>query len=450
MSEAPSQELDQSKPPHSRDLLHQRIAEQAHRFPDLSLSSMDSAGLESRDADLSLALEREIYRRWLTIRALVSLFLENPFERLQGAAQAGLLVGGAQLLFFDRIPAHAAINESVGWVRRKQGKNPAGLVNAVLRRLSELVAEPVESYNPRALDQLPLSDGRGLRLERPVLPTDPIDRLAIVTSHPLSACRHWLMRREEPEVVDWCLHSLVQPPIILNARHADSPLPADLVKEHDVPGHFVFEGTGAQLRELLAGRSDLWVQDSASSELVEALRDREPELILDLCAGRGTKTRQLDRLCPNSRLVATDIDDARRADLATVFAENDHVTVIEPADLDQYYGKVEAVLIDAPCSNSGVLPRRIEAKYRLLPDRLSSIRNVQRQITADSLRLLRGDGMLLYATCSGEHEENEGHLEWIQRWHDKHLLASRRLAPRGLPGEDRRGYSDGSFWGLLG
>ncbi len=432
-----------------RDLLHERLRAQARRFPDLDLSPLDTAGLEPRDADLVLAIEREVYRRWLTIRALASAYLQNPFEKLQPAAQAGLLVGAAQILFFDRIPAHAAINESVGWVRRRQGKKPAGLVNAVLRRISELVAERIATYDPGALDQIPLSDGRGLRLVRPLLPADPIDRLAVATSHPVSLCRHWLLRLDRREIELRCLHSLVHPPIILNARHAVSPPPGHLVEEHAAPGHFVFSGSSAELRHLLAGRDDVWVQDPASSEVVELLRDRTPRLILDVCAGRGTKTRQLARLFPESRIVATDIDAERRADLQSVFAGQERVETIDPADLTRFIGQADVVCIDAPCSNSGVLPRRLEAKYRLLPRGLASIRDLQRQITADSLRLLADDGVLLYATCSVEPEENEGHVEWIQRWHEKQPISSRALAPRGLPGGDRRDYSDGSFAACL-
>jgi 16S rRNA (cytosine967-C5)-methyltransferase len=428
-----------------RDGLHEHLRAQAKRFPDLDLSPLDTSGLDSRDADLVLAIEREVYRRWLTIRALASAFLNNPFEKLQAAAQAGLLVGGAQLLFFDRIPAHAAINESVGWVRRRQGKKPAGLVNAVLRRLSELIEGPVDRYDPAALDQLPLNDGRGLRLARPILPDDPIDRLAVATSHPVSLCRHWLLRRGEAEVRELCLHSLVHPPIVLNARHAATPPPDEFVEPHDVAGHYVFAGTTAQLRALLAERHDLWVQDPASSEVVEALRGRAPEMIVDVCAGRGTKTRQLACLFPDARIVATDIDDDRRVDLATVFAGSAQVEVWRYEALDELIGAADVVFIDAPCSNSGVLPRRVEAKYRLLPRPLASIRDVQRQVTADALRLLADDGVLLYATCSIEHEENEGHLEWLERWHKKRLITSRGVAPRGLPGGDRRAYSDGSF-----
>jgi 16S rRNA (cytosine967-C5)-methyltransferase len=433
-----------------RRRIFEHVLRQVDAFPSLHTLMLDTHGLPARDADLIHVIEREVSRRWLTLSAVIESRLSRRFRGLDAPVQAALLVGAAQLLFMDRVPTHAAINESVEWVKSRMGRKPAGFVNAVLRRVSELVADSAETFDPERRDQLPLSTGGALYLCEPVLPEDRIDRIAIQTSFAVSAVRRWLLRRDQADVERWCLHSLARAPITLNAMFAHD-LPEEVTELHRAPGHAIYTGPPAELGSFLAQHPDVWVQDAAASAVGDLIRDLKPGMVVDVCAGQGTKTRYLARLFPGAQIVATDVDTKRLAVLRETFDGSEQVQVIEHKELiDRCLERSDLVVLDVPCSNSGVLARRIEARYRLTPKHLNSLRDMQRQIIADSIPLLTAEGKILYATCSVEDEENEQQAQWVCKWHHKKVLREHRIEPRGLPGEPASTYQDGSYAALIG
>ncbi len=181
---------------------------------------------------------------------------------------------------------------------------------------------------------------------------------------------------------------------------------------------------------------------------VQATAGLMPGLIIDVCAGKGTKTRQLAELHRQARIIATDAKPARRAVLAKAFSGDDRVRVVEPDELLPLAGQADLVVADVPCSNSGVLARRVEARYRL-DETLGTLVDLQRQIVADAMRHLADAGHFLYSTCSLEPEENRGQVDWIMRWHPMRLRGAASLEPRGLPGDPPARYADGGFFALL-
>ncbi len=441
----------------ARDAATRLVAHHARRFPNLEPAELPESGLDARDAAFAHAIADACVRRWLTLRYLLERCLSRPWWKVEPKVQAALLVGAAQLLLLDRVPTHAAIDETVEWAKRHVRPGAGGMVNAVLRALAKLRAP--DGSGERALreratlarDELPLSDGRALALAGPALPDDPVARLGVATSLPEWHVRRWVKRHGH----DWsryqALHTLVPPPTVLNVAHAASPLPADTpVEPHDASGHLVWTGPRTALVALLRSRSDVWVQDAGSALSVGAAANERPSLIADVCAGQGTKTRQLAALFPSARIVATDVDDSRRAVLAETFARHPGVEVIDPSLLRQRCdGRTDLVLLDVPCSNSGVLARRAEARYRLGERQLERLTGTQRQIIADSIPLLSPRGRILYSTCSLEPEENEGMVEWAGRWHRFSPARGGLAAPTGLPGESHNSYRDGSFASLL-
>jgi 16S rRNA (cytosine967-C5)-methyltransferase len=284
------------------------------------------------------------------------------------------------------------------------------------------------------------------------LPEDSLQRLAVATGHPVELLRLWSKSMSLREVRALALHGIIRPPVILNTAHATGAPAADLAEAHSAPGHHVFTGTRAQLVKLLEGRHDLWVQDPASSLAVESVTDLSPKLIVDACAGQGTKTRQLAETFPDAQIVATDIDHPRRAALEQAFASGPHaerVTVIHHDRLDEWAGKADLVLLDVPCSNTGVLARRVEARYRATEAVVTELQSLQRQIVANAVKLLAPGGSILYSTCSLDPRENEDMVEWATRWHGFESTRMHRRMPSGGPGEADTTYSDGSFAALL-
>ena len=243
-------------------------------------------------------------------------------------------------------------------------------------------------------------------------------------------------------------HGIAHPPIILNTAHAQSPLPETAVP-HTVPGHHVFTGAHEELLDTLSQRSDLWVQDPASSLAVGSVADLRPRVIIDPCAGLGTKTRQLQATFPNASIIASDVDRLRYATLSKVFSASDQVRVIPYERLREHAGTAELILLDVPCSNTGVLARRPEARHRFDRERLESLTGVQRQIIADSIPLLASAGRILYSTCSLDAAENEEQAKWAARWHSLSVSRESRRRPEGGPGQPPERYTDGAYSVLI-
>ncbi|MCA9310963.1 MAG: hypothetical protein KDA21_07145, partial [Phycisphaerales bacterium] len=440
----------------ARSAVMNLLTAQAGRYPDLGLEEIDSSQLEPLDAAFARAIYGTVMRRWITLEQLIGQGLTARFEDMKPPIQAALLAAGAQMLFMDRVPTHAAVNEAVDWTRMATGRAASGLVNAALRRLSELVGEDkdreIRDSWADGRDEVPLSDGRAIVLKRPAFPTDALNRLAVATSCPSALLRTWVKDHDMAETRRLALHGIVQPPVILNTAHATAALP-DFCTAHAVPGHHHYRGPHADLTALLQSRSDLWVQDPGSSLAVGSVTDLSPDVVIDACAGLGTKTRQLKAAFPDAAIIATDIDVLRWKTLSKVFEGDPQVTVISFKDLSEHVGKADLLLLDVPCSNTGVLARRPEARYRYTAERRDGLAAMQRQIIADAIPLLRDEagrrGRILYSTCSLDSAENEQQARWAAQWHDFDLSRERRRRPEGGPGEPPERYSDGAYAMLL-
>lgn len=474
----------------ARERVLSLVCRQVRKYPDLAIATPGEESLSERDAAFAHALYDIVIRRWITLRWCVERHLTRDWYKTPDEARAGLLCGAAQILFMRSVPPFAAVNETVEWTKHNAGRAAGGMVNAVLRRVlddlrrAEPVAEPVEGLFddhgnkvvPQAppaevfevdahgrlfrpvwsghRDELPLPDGTALVLKGPLLPADPHEQLAITTSTPSALLRSWVKATSLREAKPLAAHGLAAPPTILNTSAAKGPLPETCVP-HDAPGHHVFLGTRAELSALLAGRSDVWVQDPASSLAVQSVLDLTPEIVIDACAGLGTKTRQLAAAFPNATILATDIDRPRYQSLERSMANLPNVRVIPYATLSEHLGSANLVLLDVPCSNTGVLARRVEAKYRAAEDRTAELTGLQRQIIADAIPLLRPrgggspSGAILYSTCSLDPRENEEIARWVSKWHSFDIEREHRRVPSGGPGLPATQYSDGSYAVLL-
>lgn len=420
--------------------------------------------MNALDAAFAHALYDATLRRWLTLSYIIGLSVEREWETLEPRMKAALMVGAAQLLFLDRTPSHAAVDESVNWAKRAIRTGAGGMVNAVLRSTAALARLEDGGMERRAtwsdgLDEVPMADGRALVLREPVMPKDPLRRLCAATSVPLALLRSWTKQMPLHDVKRVALHGVGAPPTILNTAHlADASVLEGVATPHEIPGHHVFTGERARLIELLNARQDVWAQDPASSEAVASVSDLTPSLVVDACAGNGTKTRQLAFTFPNARIVATDVNDARRATLRRVFEGHERVSVIEPRELEGLANAADLVLLDVPCSNTGVLARRVEARYRHDDARVRELAGIQRQLIADSVRMLaRGGvsgaarrGQILYSTCSLDERENAEQARWADRWHALRPSRESLRLPRGGPGEPPTRWADGSYSVLLG
>jgi 16S rRNA (cytosine967-C5)-methyltransferase len=432
------------------------LTHQAEIYPDLDLAPLDTAGLDVRDAAFAHAIYDAVLRRWITLGYLVEGYLSRPFADLDPRLRAVLLAGAAQMLLLDKVPPHAALNESVQWAKDNVKPAAGGLVNAVLRKIAALVfgeqaglpqSSPKVAWS-RGRDEVPLPDGSALKLREPVFPAAMPERIAIATGHPVALLKKWAGAWGEDEAARLAAHGLINPPTILNTQFASSPVPSCVA--HERPSPQVWTGGRSELVALLESRQDVWVQDSSSALAVQSIANLTPEIVVDLCAGQGTKTRQLAATFPNAQIIASDVDRRRLITLREVASMNPRIKVVAPEEVrSQLSQRADLVLLDVPCSNTGVLPRRVEARYRCDSQQLSRLVTLQREILSNAMPLLAPGAAILYSTCSIEPEENEEQVAWAQKelgLTPSHLM---RTMPAGGPGESPSGYHDGAFSALL-
>ncbi len=392
-------------------------------------------GLIEIDRSLAVAIHRTALQRRLTLEYLLDRCGRKPMRKLEPLLRAILLAAAAQVVFLDKVPDHAAVDQAVRQARRRLRRGAGDLANAVLRKLAGIVGE--RTHEPWGGDRksLPLSDG-AIVLKRPLLP-DPSDTMeywSIATSHPVSLVTAWFEHFGNERAEQLLLHDLVNPPIFLQTTN----------------GPELWSGNREELAAHLADHSDRWIQDPTSAEPVRATSELQPQRILDYCAGRGTKTRQLVALHPDARIIATDADPGRLEDLRSLQAPSSRAGLpqieILPIDrLDCLHGEIDLLVLDVPCSNTGVLARRLEARYRYSPKGLVKLADLQRSIINRALALLKPGGTVLYSTCSIEEIENQPQARRIAQLINGNVMQEQLT----LPGGENKTYRDGGYWALI-
>ncbi|MBA4028908.1 MAG: hypothetical protein C0475_07205 [Planctomyces sp.] len=454
----------------ARDAVVHHLAALAGRFPDLPLTPLElPPALDARDAALAHAINDAVLLRWLTLDHLLAQHIDGDAAAIEAPLRAAMLAGAAQILLLDRVPAYAAINHAVQWCKVNIRPGAGALANAVLRRLADSVV-PDAPPEPWAggLDQLPLSSGAARRLRKPVFPDDPRGLLGLALSLPRPLLDPWAQRfRKRMELAQRAAHTIADAPVILNTLHASEATRAlPELTPHRVEGCHALSAPRGRLAQILAADPNVWVQDPASAQVVRRLASagRAPALAVDLCAGLGTKTRQLAAHFPAGQVLATDADPRRLESLRRTFQDHPRVRVLPIEQLvEAARASADLVLVDAPCSNTGVLPRRPEAKYRFNARSLAELVQLQRAICDQAASLLsdRPGARLAYSTCSVEPAENTDQVPWLERHTGLRVTDGVLVEPAGGPAPARSAdgpapstpdpaqYNDGAFLAVL-
>ncbi len=382
-----------------------RRVEHDAAYPDPLLASLpDRAGLDARDRALTTEIVYGALRwqRWLDWH--LGRVSHRPIPELPGWLRALLRASAYQLAFLDRVPARAVVHEAVELAKRRRPRGVPDFVNAVLRALAAM-SRPWP--DPTAADA-----------------ADPADALALRTSQPTWLVRRWVARYGEAEAVALARALNERPPLTLrvNTLKTTAVALAGALRQagvHVEPCRYAPEGlvvTGAgDPRELTPLRAG-WcaVQDEAAMLVTRALAPEPGETVADVGAAPGTKTTHLAQLMEDrGRILATDRH-PRRVERLRAACRLMGATIVE-ADargveaLAAETGPVcDRVLVDAPCSNLGVLRRNPDAKWRRHETELLALAAAQGAILDAAAALVRPGGVLVYATCSLEPEENEG------------------------------------------
>jgi 16S rRNA (cytosine967-C5)-methyltransferase len=378
------------------------------------------------------ALVLGVLRRRLTLDTIHAAFGRKPVEELDPRVRAGVRVGLYQLLFMDGVPPHAAVGETVGAVR-EPGR---GYVNAVLRavlRDSHTVPPERDRGGAHPSKRLERAGRSVTFFSRPVFPDPEQDRvawLAAVHSHPAFLVERWLRRDDEDEVVARMEANNEPTPVTLRPRfgRVDAAGLVERLRGEDVvagvwerPGGLPAVRVAKGQEGVLSGRAFraglFSVQAPEQMDAAEILAPQPGEVVWDACAAPGGKTCQLAELGPEALVVGTDVS-AERLEKLTENAARLGLDNVRCAAFDALGDEspphrpgagFDAVLLDAPCSNSAVLGARPEARWRLRPDTFAAMADLQRRLLAAARRHLKPGGRLVFSSCSLEPEEGVEH-----------------------------------------
>jgi 16S rRNA (cytosine967-C5)-methyltransferase len=335
--------------------------------------------------------------------------------RLDAEVRVALRLGLYQLRWLERVPARAAVNESVELVKRARKASAAGLVNAVLRNAP---TAPAEELVPRAWPSA--------------------ERLAVLGSHPTWLVERWLVALGQEETRT-LLAANNSPPCVTCAVAANASAEAlaeELQREgvEAPPGRWlrgaleIVSGAVARTRAFAEGR--VRIQDEAS-QMVARLLDVKPGMrVLDVCAAPGGKTLSLaETVGASGSVVAADLHVSRLRAMRERVARYPQVQMValDAAAEWPLAGEFDAILVDVPCSGTGTLARHPEIRWRLRSEDLPELRARQTAILVNAAGRLRAGGRLVYSTCSLEPEENEQVVE---------AALAQRLALRRVSGAE--------------
>ena len=424
----------------ARHVVTQRICSEFKRFPDIGIKPLDVSSLDPREASLARAIDHAIHRRWISLTTLIGHASDRIVHKLDAPVGATLLVATAQLMLLDRIPDHAVINCAVDWVRKNGHPRATGFVNAVLRNITRLRKEIIEKAIAGEADHFLRSDGSAWKLTEPVF-KDSID---YQTGFPRKSWKRLVGEFGEKNATTIAIGSLAEAPIIVTVPEGNE-LPSD-IQPHEEP-QFGVVPQGVDIASLFFAQQNLRAQDPTSANALALIADLNPKRILDLCAGRGTKTKQLRTLFPDAMIAATEPNEVRRAFLEEI-AVPLNINVYTSGE-DGPTEPFDLVVVDAPCSNSGVFSRRPEARYRYDKKHIDSLVDLQQEILQDGRSILGNKGYLLYATCSIDPAENTSQVEWLIQHQRLELVSEKTTMPSGYPGSDPTKWHDGGFAALL-
>jgi 16S rRNA (cytosine967-C5)-methyltransferase len=422
----------------------------------------ESAALASSDERrLAVELTNGVVRREATLDAILRPHIQRPRHQVEGELWTLLQLGAYQLVFLDSIPAYAAVNETVALARSLGRERWSGFLNGVLRNVERALTDRFQPQPDTA--SVPVSEGRYRGLAQGVFAdpsVDPINFFAEAFSFPRWLAARWHARFGFDELCRLGFWFDRAPVLSLrvNLLKTSREELIRLLNERGVetqPGALpeaIRLATTARV-DTLPGFADGFfsVQDESAMLAVDRLSPRPGEKILDLCAAPGTKTTHLaERMQNSGAIVATDI----RADRLTRVAENCArlgISIVQPLLVPENAnspvaslaaGPFDAVLADVPCSNTGVLGKRPEARWRITPAEIEELASRQRSLLESACRRLRSGGRLIYSTCSIEPEENDEVVrDLLQRAPAMSLVNEWREVP-GQPG-------DGGYQALL-
>ncbi len=404
-------------------------AETGTRFlQDLFLEFDRRHSLSSSDRALAVDIASGVMRRRRTLDRIIESRLARPRSQTEPELWQVLRIGTYQLLL-SRTPRHAAVDSTVELCRSLGRDRWTGFVNGILRSVGRLQVlnddgTPAAATGPARI-ALPTQDGQWLQLNEELFPDPSAERASWfgdVFSLPSSLAGRWSERFDETQLLRLGFH-FAQPPVTSLRVNPLRSCQEDVVTRLQQAGVEAACGStrdsvrlqsAARIEQLPGFQEGHWsIQDESAMSAARLVDPKPGEMILDMCAAPGGKTTHLAELSGDAAtIIACDVSDDRLERIRQNAARlqlNSIQTLRVHRDGGGFPDQLfDAVLVDVPCSNSGVLNRRPEARWRFDANSLAELVQIQTRLLILACERTRPGGRVVYSTCSLEPEENDG------------------------------------------
>ncbi|MFO0426566.1 MAG: transcription antitermination factor NusB [Planctomyces sp.] len=427
------------------------------RFLQELFAEADSLhALPSRDRAAAVDIATGVVRHRRTIDVLLQSQVTRPKHQMEPDLWRTLRIGVFQLVF-GKTPDHAAVDSTVELCRLLDRERWTRIVNGVLRGIGRLMT--TEAATEPSAFSLPLQNGTWKLLAQPVFP-DPATNLpayiADAFSLPDTLAARWVSRWSVSDVLKACFASSGVPRTTLRINRLRSSVgvvqqmlqDAGCTVATEILPESVSVENASRIERLPGFAEGFWtVQDESASAASLLLAPRPGERILDLCAAPGGKTTHLAELSDDAAtIVACDVNDIRLKRIG----QNVERLQLKSVTLHRISrngeglpsGPWDAVLVDVPCSNTGVLCRRPEARWRFDESELQELIQLQTRLLILACEQIAAGGRIVYSTCSQEPEENSGVVQTVLRAFPALKLSREQLHRAGQP-------ADGAYQALI-
>ncbi len=367
---------------------------------------------QQRERAFCTELTYGVYRHLYKLDYFLGRLLSRPFDSLKMPVKNIMRIALYQLMYLPEIPARAVCFSAVEQTKNSPYQGLAPLVNAVIRAYL------------RNKDKLK-PPNRRLNL---------LEFLEIEYSHPRWMIERWLDRYGEARTEQMLQVNNEEPPLTLRFNQYQGSI-NEILDEFDESG--IKYSMGLFLPEAIQVKSasgpldklssfqngKVFVQDESSMLVAHLVAPKPGETVIDLCAAPGGKSTHIAELMADKGKIWSIDDHPHKIDLITQNAKRLKLQSIRPylADARNFKipggGLADAVLVDVPCTGTGVLRRRVDARYRRQPEDIENLVAVQREILRNASRLVRPGGRLIYSTCTLEPEEDKEQILWFLSKH---------------------------------
>ena len=362
-------------------------------------SELRSDDMNELDKGLMNEIVTGVVRWQMKLDWVLTGFFHGNFTKAETNIKNALRVALYQILFLDKVPQSAAVNEGVEFIKRLRGQKVGDLVNAVLRNII------------RNLENIRYPDPN----------EDRIRHLAVIESHPIWLVNKWVARFGYDEAKQFLAANNRRPDLTLRVNRLKIQFDYFLTQLSQYQFQYTrstYLDNFVRVQHMAGiGSSEMFrqgffsVQDESAGLAVLLLDPKPGERVIDLCSAPGGKTMFIGELMKNvGEIVSVDRYENRlnlvKNSAQRLGVANAHFVVADATSIQ--LPPADKVLVDAPCSGLGVLAKKPDAKWRREPEDVRELVKLQQAIMENASTLVKPGGVIVYSTCTTEPEENSG------------------------------------------